>query len=156
MTGRGVLSLGANSREGEGGHVKRAVKRAIRGFFIWGRTTYRGKRLLQWRDLVRNFPIQVIAQVRGEIAVRRQYWAQQMGGQTTDDESIYFEVRNHQFASTQGRTRGLKDACGKSIISDTYCYVFVVWLRPATYLRSRAPQREISSSPHARDAFNDV
>ena len=88
MTGRGVLSLGANSRNEEGGHVKRAVKRAIRGFFIWGRTTYRGKRLLQWRDLVRNFPIQVIAQVRGEIAVRRQYWAQQMGGQTTDDESI--------------------------------------------------------------------
>ena len=88
MPGRGVLSLGASSRDEAGGHMKRTVKRAIRGFFIWGRTTYRGKRLLQWRDLVRNFPIQVIAQVRGEIAVKRQYWAHQMGGHTTDDESI--------------------------------------------------------------------
>ena len=88
MTGRGVLSHGANSHEGSSGHTKRTVKRAIRGFFIWGRSTYRGKRLLEWRDLVRNFQIQVIAQVRGEIAGQRQYWALQMRGKTTDDEAI--------------------------------------------------------------------
>ena len=88
MTGRGVLSHGANSQAESSGHIKRSVKRAIRGFFFWGRSTFRGKRILEWRDLVRNFPIQVIAQVRGEVAVQRHYWALQMRGVTTDDESI--------------------------------------------------------------------
>ena len=88
MPGRGVLSLGASSRDEAGGHMKRTVKRAIRGFFLWGRSTFRGKRILEWRDLVRKFPTQVIAQVRGEIAVQRQYWALQLRGTTTDDEFI--------------------------------------------------------------------
>ena len=88
MVGRGVLSHGANSQADSSGQGKRSVKRAIRGFFFWGRSIFRGKWILEWRDLVRNFPLQIIAQVRGEVAVQRHYWALQMSGSTTDDEFI--------------------------------------------------------------------
>ena len=103
MTGRGALSHGANSQEGTDPHHKRSARRAVRGYFLWGRSYYRGQRVLHWQDLIRCFPITLIAQVRDQVAVQRQYWAQQMYANTTDDASLAKRLNlEHQIQQAWG------------------------------------------------------
>ena len=103
MRRRGARSDGANSRNGTGAEHKRKARRAVRGYCLWGRSYYRGQRVLHWRDLVQLFPISLIAQVRDQVAVQRQYWAKQMGGSTTDDTSLAMRLDlEHQIQQAWG------------------------------------------------------
>ena len=67
---------------------KRAVARAIRAFFLWGRATFRQHNIRTFQDLTQHFPIKQIAQVRGQIATKRQYWAAHFSGTTTDTQAL--------------------------------------------------------------------
>ena len=92
-----MLSHGANPQDGTPGpKSKRSCRRAIRAYFLWGRAHFRKHRILSWRDLAQFFSIGVIAQVRGEIVARRQYWAATMGAETTDDASIAMRLNIEQ------------------------------------------------------------
>ena len=103
MRRKGVRSDGANSQNGTDPEHKRKARRAVRGYFLWGRSYYRGQRVLHWRDLVQLFPISLIAQVRDQVAVQRQYWAKQMEGSTTDDASLAMRLDlEHQIQQAWG------------------------------------------------------
>ena len=85
---QGDPTRGVSQRNAEPGRGKKQAKRAIRAFFLWGRTIWRGRLITTTAELAGTFEGNVIREVRQQVAHLRLYWTGLEGTGVTRDDTV--------------------------------------------------------------------
>ena len=85
---QGETRPGVSHRNAKKGPGKKHVKKAIRAFFLWGRTMWSGRVITTTAELASVFDREVIREVRQQVAHLRVYWTGLEGTGVTRDDTI--------------------------------------------------------------------
>ena len=85
---QGDAHRGVSQRNATKGRGKKHVKRAIRAFFLWGRTIWSGRVITTTAELASVFDREVIREVRQQVAHLRVYWTGLEGTGVTRNDTI--------------------------------------------------------------------